>query len=64
MKEAMNNPEIVKQMKSDDETVRMRCEKARPDPLSKDKAKEIVMQKIKMEFETEKKLSGLNLQSQ
>ena len=63
MKEAMQDPAIVKQMKSDDETVRMRCEKARADPLSKEKAKQIVMKKIGMEFETEKKLSGLNLQS-
>lgn len=40
MKEAVKDPEIVKQMKLDDENVRVRCEK--PDPskkLSKDKAK-------------------------
>ena len=51
-------------MKEDDENIRMRCEKARPNTLTKEKAKEIVIQKIKMEFETEKKLSALNIQSQ
>ena len=56
MKEAVQNPEIVKQMKEDDESVRVRVEKPRPNALTKEKAKEIVIQKIKMEFETEKKL--------
>ena len=51
-------------MKEDDENIRMRCEKARPNALSREKAKEIVIQKIKMEFETEKKLSAMNIQSQ
>lgn len=59
MKEAMSNPEVVKQMKEDDEKVRMRCEKVRPNPLTKEKALEIVIQKIRMEFETEEKLSSL-----
>ena len=45
MKEAVNNPEIVKQMKADDESVRMRCEKPN-ELLPKEKAKKIVMQKI------------------
>ena len=52
-------------MKEDDENVRVRCEK--PDPskkLSKEKAKQILIQKIKMEFESEKKLSSLQIQSQ
>ena len=48
-------------MKEDDENIRMRCEKARPNALSREKAKEIVIQKIKMEFETEKKLSAMNI---
>lgn len=39
MKQAMQNPEIVKQMKEDDENVRMRCEKPRPNALTKEKAK-------------------------
>ena len=60
MKEAVKDEAIVKQMKEDDENVRMRCEKPRPNAaLSKEKAKEIVIQKIKMEFETEKKMSSL-----
>ena len=44
MKEAVQNPEIVKQMKADDENVRVRVEKPRPNGgLTKEKAKEIVI---------------------
>ena len=52
-------------MKEDDENVRVRVEKPRPNGgLTKEKAKEIVIQKIKMEFETEKKLSSLQIANQ
>ena len=64
MKEAVKDEEIVKQMKADDEGVRMRCEKPRPNSLTRDQAKKIVIQKIKMEFETEKKLASLQIASQ
>ena len=36
MKEAVKDEEIVKQMKADDEGVRMRCEKPRPNSLTRD----------------------------
>ena len=63
MNAAMSDPEIAKQLKSDDENVRTRAEPAK-DNLSKDKAKQILIEKIKMEFETERKLSTLQLRSQ
>lgn len=63
MNAAMSDPEIAKQLKTDDENVRTRAEPAK-DNLSKDKAKQILIEKIKMEFETERKLSTLQLRSQ
>ena len=59
----MADPEIVKQLRADDESVRMRAEPIN-EGLSKDKAKQIRIEMIKMEFETERKLSTLQLRSQ
>ena len=62
MKEILKNPETLQQMKKDDESVRMSLEQ--PNVLSKEKAKELAILKIKMELETLERLAPVQVKSQ
>jgi len=64
MREAMQDPEISKEMRKADENLRMVMEPMAEKPLSREKAKEIHMERIKMEFEAERKLKDLQVPSQ
>lgn len=50
-------PEIAAEMKANEENARLICEPPRKDPLSKDKVKEILIEKAKMEFESQQRVS-------
>ena len=62
-KEAMADPATQEEMKKNDEMVRLLVE---PDTaaLSKEKAREILMEKIQMEFDAEARLLNLQVNSQ
>ena len=64
MKDAMMNKDIAKQMRKNDENLRIIMEPKSKEPLSKEKAKEILMERMKMEFNSEKKLKDLKVTSQ
>ena len=61
-KEAMADPATQEEMKKNDEMVRLLVE---PDTaaLSKEKAREILMEKIQMEFDAEARLMNLQVNS-
>ena len=50
-------PEIVAQMKKDDEEVRLRAEPPSANPLTKEQAKAIIIEKLQMESENQKKFA-------
>ena len=62
MKQAMDDEEVAIKMKENDEMVRTEVEKQKK-VLSKDEARKILMEKIKLEFDSEKKLQNLKPKS-
>lgn len=54
----------MKQLKEDEEGVRMLCETPRDLGLNRNQVKAIVIEKMKMEFESEKKLANVQARSQ
>ena len=63
-REAQAIPEMAKKLKEDEESVRMVCEPKRATPVSKELLKNVVMEKMKMEFEVEAKLANMRATSQ
>lgn len=57
-------PEIVAQMKKDDEEVRLRAEPPSANPLTKEQAKAIIIEKLQMESENQKKFATFQPKSQ
>lgn len=57
MRQAAADPECAKMMHENDENVRLLVEPV-TDKLTKEKAKQILMEKTQMEFDAEKKLSN------
>lgn len=57
-------PEMAKKLKEDEESVRIICEPKRATPVSKDQLKNIVLEKMKMEFDVEQKLANMRATSQ
>ena len=60
-KVAMLDSKVTMQLKADEENVRVRSEPAKNN-LTQDKARQIYIEKIKLEFEAERKLSTDQLQ--
>ena len=63
MRQAAADPECAKMMHENDENVRLLVEPV-TDKLTKEKAKQILMEKTQMEFDAEKKLSNYQAKSQ
>ena len=57
MKQAASDPEIEKEMREYGDSVKMKYEESLPEPLSMEKAKEVLLEKIELEFQSDRELS-------
>ena len=63
VRELMKDPDCEAEFYEDEETVRLSVETEGKELLSRERTKELIIEKIKMEFESEKKLSDMKLES-
>lgn len=63
VRELMKDPDCEREFYEDEETVRLAVETEGKDLLSRERTKELIIEKIKMEFESEKKLGDMKLES-
>ena len=64
IKEVQENPEYSQQFQKDVEQVRMRNDAVSAKKITRDELKQITLEKIKMEFESEKRLAPYTPKSQ
>ena len=57
----MSKPDIANKMQEEEEQARMECEPEPSETIAREKAKQVFIEKTRLELESEKKLASMQL---